>query len=139
MTRLKPSALDRSCPVSEALLPSWHRSRCDPDCSAQLRRNSQRALSKMGYSAQPFLYGRMRRRKFIDLVFGAAAWPLAARAQQGERTRRIGILGALAADDPEGQAGIAAFLGELQQLGWSERRNLRVEYRWGTGDARHRA
>jgi len=81
----------------------------------------------------------MRRRKFIDLVFGAAAWPLAARAQQGERTRRIGILGALAADDPEGQARIAAFLGELQQLGWSERRNLRVEYRWGTGDARHRA
>src|SRR5262252_428133 len=77
----------------------------------------------------------MKRRNFIVLVSGAAAWPLAARAQQGERTRRIGILSALAANDPEGQARIAAFLTELQRLGWNERRNLRVEYRWATGDA----
>jgi len=76
----------------------------------------------------------MRRRKFIVLVSGAAAWPLAARTQEGERTRRIGILSVLAADDPEGQARIAAFLRELQQLGWSEGRNLRVEYRWSTGN-----
>jgi putative tryptophan/tyrosine transport system substrate-binding protein len=74
------------------------------------------------------------RRRFIALVCGAAAWPLAARGQ-GERTRRIGILSTLGADDPEGQARIAAFLRELQRLGWSEGRNVRIEYRWGTGDA----
>src|SRR5262245_55153019 len=65
---------------------------------------------------------------------GAAAWPLAARAQS-ERTRRIGILSALGENDPEGQARVAALLRELQRLGWSEGRNVRVEYRWGTGDA----
>ncbi len=77
----------------------------------------------------------MRRREFI-LLFGNAAvtWPQVIRAQS-ERTRRIGILSALGADDPEGQARIAAFLRELQRLGWSEGRNVRVEYRWGTGDA----
>src|SRR5262249_32494500 len=91
----------------------------------------------MGYPVQPSSReGPVRRRKFRALVCGAAAWPLAARAQ-GERTRRIGILSALGADDPEGQARIAAFLQELQRLGWSEGRNVRVEYRWGTGDADH--
>jgi hypothetical protein len=61
----------------------------------------------------------VRRRKFIALVCAAAAWPLAARGQ-GERTRRVGILSALGADDPEGQARIAAFMRELQRLGWRE-------------------
>jgi putative ABC transport system substrate-binding protein len=77
----------------------------------------------------------MKRRQLIALLAGTAAWPLVARAQQLERMRRIGVLSALAADDPEGQARIAAFLRELQQLGWSEGRNIQIEYRWGTGDA----
>ena len=79
---------------------------------------------------------RMRRREFITLLGGAAAaWPLAARAQQGERMRRIGVLMSLAADDPEGQARIAAFLQALQQLGWTDGRNVRIDTRWAAGDA----
>src|SRR5262245_4501157 len=83
----------------------------------------------------------MRRRDFITLIGGAAvAWPLAARAQQGDRVRRIGVLMNIAADDSETQARRAAFLQGLQELGWSEGRNLRIDYRWGVGDTdRHRA
>ena len=78
----------------------------------------------------------MKRREFITLLGGAAAaWPLAARAQQPERMRRIGVLMPLAADDPEGQARIAAFLQGLQQLGWTDGRNVRIDYRWARGDA----
>jgi ABC-type uncharacterized transport system substrate-binding protein len=77
----------------------------------------------------------LRRRDFITLLGGAAAWPLAARAQQPERMRRIGVLIPYAADDPEGQARIAAFLQGLQQLGWTEGRNVRIDYRWSAGDA----
>jgi len=78
----------------------------------------------------------MRRRAFITLLPGAgAAWPLAARAQQAERMRRIGVLMNLAADDAEGQARSAAFLQALQQLGWSDGRNVRIDYRWAAGDA----
>ncbi len=77
------------------------------------------------------------RREFITLVGGAAtAWPLAARAQQPDRVRRIGVLsGGSAADDPDGQAQIAAFLQGLQQLGWSDGRNVRIDTRWAAGDA----
>ena len=73
----------------------------------------------------------MRRRDFITLVGGAAAaWPLAARAQQrGDRVRRIGVLMNLAGDDPEGQARVAAFLQSLQQLGWTDGHNVRIDYR----------
>src|SRR6266436_1720667 len=75
------------------------------------------------------------RREFITLLGGAAvAWPLAARAQ-GERLRRIGVLMSVAADGPEGQARLAAFLKGLQQLGWTDGRNVRIEHRWGAGDA----
>jgi putative tryptophan/tyrosine transport system substrate-binding protein len=82
----------------------------------------------------------VKRREFISLIGGAIAWPLAARAQQGERVRRIGVLLNLAADDPETGARRAAFLQGLQELGWSEGRNLRIDYRWGVGDSdRHRA
>ena len=81
---------------------------------------------------------RMRRREFITLLGGAAAaWPLAARAQQAERMRRIGVLMNLAADDPEGQARIAAFLQGLQQLGWTDGRNVRIDYRWAAAMPTH--
>ena len=76
----------------------------------------------------------MRRRQFIALLGGAVAWPLAARAQQGERVRRISVLMSVAADDREGQARLAAFLRGLQELGWIDGRNVRVDTRWGAGD-----
>jgi putative ABC transport system substrate-binding protein len=77
----------------------------------------------------------MNRRKFITLIgSAAAAWPLAARAQQGERMRRIGVLMALAANDPEGQRRAATFEAGLHELGWAEGRNLRIEYRWTSDD-----
>ena len=79
---------------------------------------------------------RLGRREFITLLGGAAAaWPLAARAQQGERMRRIGVLMPCAADDPEAQARVAAFLQGLQQLGWTVGRNVRIDTRWAAGDA----
>src|SRR5512143_539950 len=78
---------------------------------------------------------RMRRREFITLLGGAAAWPVAARTQPVDRVRRIGVLIGLAADDPQGRAIIAAFLQGLHQLGWSEGRNARIDIRWGAGDA----
>jgi putative tryptophan/tyrosine transport system substrate-binding protein len=78
----------------------------------------------------------MKRRQFITLLGGAAAaWPLAARAQQPERMRRVGVLMHLAADDPEGQARIAAFTQGLQELRWTIGRNVRIDYRWAAGDA----
>jgi putative tryptophan/tyrosine transport system substrate-binding protein len=78
----------------------------------------------------------MRRRDFIALIGGAAVtWPLAPRAQQGERVRRLGLLLTTAADDPEGQARIAALLQMLQPLGWTVGRNVRIDYRWSAADA----
>jgi putative ABC transport system substrate-binding protein len=76
----------------------------------------------------------VRRREFITLVGGAAAWPLAARAQQSDRMRRIGVLLTTAADDPESLVRIGAFLQGLQELGWTDARNMRIEYRWGSGN-----
>jgi hypothetical protein len=70
----------------------------------------------------------MKRREFITLLGGAAAWPVAARAQQGVPMRRIGVLMSVAADGPEGQARLAAFLKGLQQWGWTEGRNVRIEW-----------
>jgi putative ABC transport system substrate-binding protein len=78
----------------------------------------------------------MRRRSFIMLLGGAATWPLAARAQQGERMRRIGVLMSIA-DDREGQERVAVFREELQKLGWIEDRNVRIDYRWTGGDPEH--
>src|SRR6516164_4652179 len=81
--------------------------------------------------ASCFLY---RRREFITLLGGAAAaWPLSAGAQQ-DRVRRIGVLMNLAANDPEGQARVAAFVQALRQLGWTDGANARIDYRWSGGD-----
>ena len=77
----------------------------------------------------------MRRREFIALLSGTAAWPIAAHAQPGERMRRIGVLLPADADDAIFQARMAAFLGGLQQLGWTDRRNVRIDTRWAVGDA----
>jgi len=77
----------------------------------------------------------MQRREFITLLGGAAvAWPLAARAQQPDRVRRIGVLMGYAESDPEGQRCIKAFLQGLQELGWAPGRNVQIEYRWGGAD-----
>jgi putative ABC transport system substrate-binding protein len=79
-------------------------------------------------------FDRLRRREFIRLLGGAAAaWPLAARAQQPERMRRIGVLMSVA-DGPEGQARLGAFLKGLEHLGWIDDRNVQVDRRWGAGD-----
>jgi putative tryptophan/tyrosine transport system substrate-binding protein len=76
----------------------------------------------------------VRRRQFITLLGGAAVWPLAARAQQPERMRRIGVLMGVA-DDPEGQARVAALKQGLQELGWTDGRNIQIETRFGGADA----
>jgi putative ABC transport system substrate-binding protein len=76
----------------------------------------------------------VKRREFITLLGGAAAWPIAARAQQADRMRRIGALVGLLESDPEGQARIGAFRKGLQELGWFEGRNIQIEYRWAGAD-----
>jgi ABC-type uncharacterized transport system substrate-binding protein len=76
----------------------------------------------------------MQRRDFITILASAAAWPLVARAQQGERMRRIAVLQG-GADDPRSQPNTAAFLQALQQLGWTDGRNVKIDYRWPMGDA----
>lgn len=78
----------------------------------------------------------MKRREFISLIGGAAAaWPLAVRAQEPGRVRRVGVLLAFFDYDPESQVRIAAFRQELENLGWTEGRNIQIEYRWASGDA----
>ena len=77
----------------------------------------------------------IRRREFITLLGGAAvAWPVAARAQQAERMRRIGVFINPVADDPVTQARLAAFVEGLQQLGWTDGRNVRIDTRWSAGN-----
>lgn len=77
----------------------------------------------------------MRRREFIKLLGGAAAvWPLSTRAQQSGQMRRVGVLMNVAADDRQGQRGVAAFLGTLQSLGWSDDRNVQIDIRWGVNN-----
>jgi hypothetical protein len=81
-------------------------------------------------------FDQLKRREFITLIgSAAAAWPLAASAQQGERVRRIGVLMDSAADEPEAQARLAALLQGLQEAGWAVGRNVRIDTRWSAGDA----
>jgi putative ABC transport system substrate-binding protein len=80
-------------------------------------------------------FHQLKRREFITVLGGAAVWPLAARAQQRERMRRISVLMGLAADDAESHARLAAFAQGLQQSGWIVGQNVRVDYRWGAGNA----
>jgi ABC-type uncharacterized transport system substrate-binding protein len=77
----------------------------------------------------------MQRRQLIALLGGAVTWPLAARAQQDQRMRRIGVLSALAEDDPESVARRPAFEQALKALGWTNGSNLQIDYRWAAGDA----
>ena len=77
----------------------------------------------------------MKRRAFITLLGSAAAWPIAARAQQSERARLVGVLNTLRSDDAEAQARHAAFLQGLQEAGWAIGRNVRIDVRWGQGNA----
>ena len=77
----------------------------------------------------------IRRRQFVVALVGAATWPLAARAQQSARMRRIGVLMNTVSDDAEGQARLAAFHQGLQQLGWTVGHNVRIDYRCGSADA----
>jgi len=77
----------------------------------------------------------MNRRVFITLLGGAVAWPLAARAQQSGRVRRMGVLMGLAEGDPEGKVRAAVFERALQELGWTGGRNISIDYRWAPGDS----
>ena len=76
----------------------------------------------------------MKRREFLGVLGGAASWPLAARAQQSDRVRRIGVLMGYAESDAEGQAYVAIFREGLQKLGWAEGRNFQIDIRWATSD-----
>src|SRR4029453_6209968 len=82
-------------------------------------------------------FGQLKRREFITLLGGAAsAWPIASRAQQAERMRRIGVLqGSTDTDDPRSRRNVTTFLQALHQLGWTDGRNAKVDYRWPAGDA----
>ena len=76
----------------------------------------------------------LQRRDFITLLGGAAAWPLEARGQQRERMRRVGVLMNLTADDPESTIRLTTFVQGLQEFGWTQGRNIRIDTRWGAAD-----
>src|SRR5262245_39934117 len=102
----------------------------------RLRRTKALGPHRAAQAARPRRRGdRVRRRDFITLLGGAAAWPLAARAQQGERVRRIGVLLPAAANDPRFQTFLAAFHQGLALLGWTVGRNVRIDPRWAAGHA----
>ena len=95
-----------------------------------------KSLVSFAATGQAMVLGQMQRRQFITLLGGAAVWPLAARAQQPDRVRRVGVLMGIA-DDPEGQARVMVFKQALHALGWIEGRNIQFIYRWSAGDATH--
>src|SRR5262245_54484719 len=96
-------------------------------CNAQPNKRCDRVWSG--------LREHMRRRAFITLLGGAAAWPVVVRAQQGERMRRVGVLMNLAADDSQATPRISAFVKGLQELGWKADHNLQIATRWAAADA----
>src|SRR4029450_10210775 len=92
-------------------------------------------LSRSTWLGQQMQFDRLNRRDFITLIGGAAAWPAAARAPQPARVRRIGVLMAVAESDANVRSGVALFQLSLQELGWKDGRNIRIDYRWGDADA----
>src|SRR5258708_24246820 len=131
-----------------------HRELCPPDCTGRKSvRHANRAIAALlhggqsqdGGGARHFLVGcvhrsrergdRVKRREFITLLGGTTvAWPIAARAQQLDRVRRIGVLMAFAESDREAQSWVAAFREELWKLGWTGGRNIEIDTRWATAD-----
>src|SRR4029079_5300008 len=79
----------------------------------------------------------MRRREFLGALSGAAAWPLTARAQQDERSRRVAVLMNYLVNNPEEQARVAAFRGHMREAGWIEGRNIQIDFHWGAGGTDH--
>src|SRR5262249_14506848 len=92
-------------------------------------------VGRLDTMACPERRGTMRRREFITLIGGAAAWPLMVCAQQPDRMRRIGVLMSFAEDDPQAKFRLAAFTEGLQQLDWTVGRNVKIDVRWGAADA----
>jgi putative tryptophan/tyrosine transport system substrate-binding protein len=123
--------------VKRTWVGALHMSAFDPKRTLAASRPTPSKTGAGCYDALVLSLGAtMRRREFITLIAAAAgAWPLSARAQQRERTRRIGVLMAYAENDPEGQANVAAFREGLQKLGWAESHNIRIDYRWAGLDA----
>ena len=105
-----------------------HMSAFDPKRTSQRSIPFQR-VSLGGYDAFPAVGALMRRREFLGILGGAAAWPIVSKAQQAERVRLVGVLNILASDDPEGQARTAVFEQTLQELGWAVGRDLKIETR----------
>src|SRR5262245_65694025 len=79
---------------------------------------------------QRMQFGQLKRREFIALLGGMTTWPLATRAQQADRVRRIGVLNPFVENDAEARANLTAFRQTLEKLGWSDGRNVRIDYRW---------
>src|SRR2546429_7249217 len=107
----------------------------DPKRLRASGRDGETVMTEPPSPLRMLLSRHTRRREFITLLGGAAAWPLAARAQQADRVRRIGVLLGFAADDPEGQTRLAAFAEGLEQLGWTFGGNVRIDTRSGAGNA----
>src|SRR5262249_48716783 len=119
------SGVKRTWPIA------MHMSAFDPKRTSGSQSASLKSLRKVVLTE-----GHMQRRQFITLLGGTVmVWPLTAHAQQGERVRRIGVLLPASADDARFQTFVGAFLQELQSLGWSIGRNVRIDTRWGTANA----
>src|SRR5262245_20151012 len=124
-------------------LLSWSLSGVKRTCVAALHESAYDPKRTLGPPSRPPVSastigdgGDMRRREFISLIGGAAAWPIATHAQpQSERMRRVGGLVIFAEADADGQAGVAAFVQTLQSLGWTTGRNIQIDVRWGVADA----
>src|SRR5258708_4216492 len=106
----------------------------DPKRLRASGRDGQTVMTEPPSPLRMLLSRHTKRRDFITLLVGAAAWPLAAHAQQGGRMRRIGVLMIRNAEDPEEQARLTAFLRGVQEGGWSDGRNVRIDVRWSGAD-----